>query len=160
MQRVKNFKGEKMSIKLSKIFYVAVVFVFIFLAVNTKVSADSKLPCNDKILVSLQKILKTKDVKTLSLHIADVVVFNDYTEEPVKTNKFTKKQIITALKDKKDNDLKWFFFKDLYIEKDEMENSINVNENSACNITNEALRFEVKLELTAKNWIITQKDQH
>ena len=149
-----------MIIKLSKFFYAVVVFVFIFLSVDAKVSAESKLPCNDKILVSLQKILKAKDVKTLSQHLANVVVFTEAVENPVKTTKFTKKQIIAALKNKKDNDLKWFFFKDLYIEEGEMENSINVNEEGACNISNNALRIGVKLKLTAKNWIITQKDQY
>lgn len=160
MQQIKNSGGEKMRVPLSKVFCAAAVFVFIFLAVNTKVSAESKLPCDEKILVSLQQILQKKDLKALSQHLADTVVLAGYTEEKPIQRKYFKKEILQALKAKKDNDIKWFFFADLYIEKDEMENTIKVNEEGVCKISNDALRFSVTLELTAKNWLITEKDQY
>lgn len=126
------------------------------------VKSEKTLPCNNDILVALRKILKAKDIKTLSQHLADVVEFEDPADEPA-VKKVTKEQIISALKDKKPgkvggyDDLKVLFFDSMNKKSKQPDTEIGDGGENGCEGYSDSVFFlhTIRFKLTPANWLIS-----
>lgn len=126
------------------------------------VKSDKTIPCNNDILVALRKILKAKDIKALSQHLADVVEFLDPADEPA-VKKVTKEQILSALKDKKArkvggyDDLKILFFDSVNQKSKQPDTEIGDGGENGCEGHSDSVFYghTIGLKLTPTNWLIS-----